>query len=272
MSHEDTTSSPTAPPGEGATLSYARDGKTAFTWSDNVGLACIAVLGIAFLATPGIFSRWRSPRTSEWVLFSVIVFVASIVPLTLGIVALRRSRGTSGGVARWAWVMILGGAVNLLATPILIRLQTDRMARDYGVSHAVTRCASNLRGIAQACMLYSNDNHGRYPRGIAQMLADADLLEPEYLACPLSDDTPVRTVAELAEGGHVSYVYVGSGLTSACATAETVVAYERPTNHDNSGLRLHVLRGDGRIERVSKSELQQIIRELESGHNPPRLP
>ena len=271
MADMDTTSSPTASPGEDTVLSYARDGRTALTWSDIVGLACIAVLGIAFFSTPGIFARWRSPRTSELAFFGAIVLVAGIVPITLGIVAVRRSWRTSVA-ATWAWVMILGGAINLLATPILIRLETDRMAHDYGISHAVTRCASNLRLIGQACLLYSNDHRGRYPPGIAEMFADPNLLEPEYIACPLSDDTPVRTVAELAEGGHVSYVYVGGGLTSETATPETVVAYERPTNHDDSGLRLHVLRGDGRIERVSKSDLQRIIRELESGHNPPQRP
>jgi hypothetical protein len=59
--------------------------------------------------------------------------------------------------------------------------------------------------------------------------------------------------------------YIGAGFTFTSATAEVVIAYERPMNHGNVRLPLHVLYGDGRVERVSKPELERRIMSRTSG-------
>jgi hypothetical protein len=269
MSHVDETSPPRVVADATGMLEYARDGRRTLTRLDVIALACLPVLAVAAVSMPRMFSTFRGAR-GAWLLIPVsVVMIAGVAPLVLGVIALRRSRRRLVGIELLAWIAIAGGAVNLLATPVIVNVMTERAGWDYGVSHGVTRCASNLRMIGQACLLYANDNRGHYPLNYAQMVSLTDL-PIGSLACQLSDDTPARSVAELAERGHVSYAYVGAGLTSSTATRDTVVAYERPTNHDDVGLPLHVLYGDGRVDRVNKRELERLIRELDSGHNPPR--
>ncbi len=45
---------------------------------------------------------------------------------------------------------------------------------------------------------------------------------------------------------HLSYVYLGNGLTSATVNNDTLVAYELPENHQGDGMNL--LFGDGHAE------------------------
>jgi prepilin-type processing-associated H-X9-DG protein len=192
-----------------------------------------------------------------------------VLPIVLGIVAVRRARRRTRP-ERLAWGAILGGALNLLATPVLINVLHARQMHDYGVSHAITRCASSLRQIGVYCLLYSNDHHGQYPTTLKDMIDSGHADAPETFTCYLSNDAPAATFQQLLhERGHVSYVYIGAGLTSA-ASEKTVVAYDRPTNHDGEGRDLNILYGDGHVERISKEGLQHVIREIESGHNPPR--
>jgi prepilin-type processing-associated H-X9-DG protein len=70
--------------------------------------------------------------------------------------------------------------------------------------------------------------------------------------------------AQLAAGGHISYVYLGKGFTTA-EPAETILVYGPPA--PNGGGMLY---GDGHAEWAEPALRKYLLSELASGHNPPR--
>lgn len=140
------------------------------------------------------------------------------------------------------------------------------------------KCASNLRQIGQAAQLFANDHNGNFPDTPEQLLAHSDL-ESIVFVCPSSNDTAApgadsRTqAANLRAGGHLSYVYVGKGLSVTSgpgATGKAVVAYEALTNHANGGI--NVLYSDGHVEFVPPQQAMQLIADLQAGKNPTSVP
>ena len=130
------------------------------------------------------------------------------------------------------------------------------------------KCASHLRLIGQAIQMYasrSDNKSGAYPARLDQLVESGDLT-PEELICPASNDDPARgattaaVLVDLATPGRCSYSYVGAGLTTATADADTVVAYDRPANHtDPEVLVTHVLFGDGHVEALNASQMKAIV-------------
>ena len=146
-------------------------------------------------------------------------------------VALEYASGDRRRGAPWLLIWIAGTFIELAAGVILIlpslnppHVESPRLA-----------CGSNLRQIGQAMQLWANVHQGRFPDTIDLLLRDEDLT-PAVFNCPSSNDTPAAgpttraLVANLLAGGHLSYVYLGKGLTTAC-TAGTVLAYEPLANH-----------------------------------------
>ncbi|MDW8262197.1 MAG: hypothetical protein RMJ35_06700, partial [Phycisphaerales bacterium] len=56
------------------------------------------------------------------------------------------------------------------------------------------------------------------------------------------------------------FVWLGAGLRDDAAP-ETILLYERPSNHNRQGV--HVLLADGRVELLSRAEAQQRIAGIE---------
>jgi len=87
-------------------------------------------------------------------------------------------------------------------------------------------------------------------------------LDGRYFVCPSTRDTPATgpttqaVIAELAKGGHCSYIYVGRGMTTATATSTTVVAYEPLVNHGNGA---DVLFGDGHVQFMLAPQFKSLI-------------
>ena len=133
-------------------------------------------------------------------------------------------------------------------------------------------CANNLRQIGLACLMYANVHADQYPDTLSTVLRDEDITSDVFV-CPSSNDTPATgpttqaIVANLTAGGHLSYIYVGKGLTSA-APSGAVLAYEPLTNHGGAGM--EVLYADGHVEFQDTVTARKIVSELQSGHNPPR--
>jgi prepilin-type processing-associated H-X9-DG protein len=140
------------------------------------------------------------------------------------------------------------------------------------------KCASNLRQIGQAAQLFANDHNGNFPDTADQLYAHSDLTS-EVFVCPSTNDTRAPGAASrtqeavgLTKGGHLSYVYVGKGLSAVTgpgATGKAVVAYEPLTNHANAGT--NVLFADGHVEFFPAAQAKQIIADLQAGTNPPTL-
>jgi prepilin-type processing-associated H-X9-DG protein len=128
------------------------------------------------------------------------------------------------------------------------------------------KCASNLRQVGQAIHMYANENGGTFPDTLDRVLATQDLTADVYV-CPSSSDTPApganaqAQAAALSKGGHLSYVYVGKGMTSQILTSpnagRTVLAYEPMTNHRNDGC--NILFADGRVQFVPAAQAQALI-------------
>jgi type II secretory pathway pseudopilin PulG len=113
-----------------------------------------------------------------------------------------------------------------------------------------TRCRFQLRSIGQAMQMYASESRGAFPPDFNTLRVTQDLTSREFL-CP---------------SGHLSYVYVGRGLTNK-APPGAVVAYEPPANHRDGA---NVLYAQGQVVWVDATRLAAIVSELNAGHNPPR--
>src|SRR5207245_2866626 len=86
------------------------------------------------------------------------------------------------------------------------------------------KCASNLRQLGQACLLYASENGGQYPGRLEDVLRTQDVT-PTLFLCPSSSDTPApgpdpeTQASGLTTGGHCSYLYFGRGMRDKSVTA-----------------------------------------------------
>jgi prepilin-type processing-associated H-X9-DG protein len=143
-------------------------------------------------------------------------------------------------------------SMNVGSTAIMASIMLPAFAKARESSVRV-QCASNMKQIGLACMLYANDNKGKYPPDLGTLLKTQDVTAEVFL-CPSSK---IAVPAEV-KGANVdvqaawvnasaSYVYLGAGLTTtAPATAQTVLLYENRDNHHGEGMNL--LYADGHVE------------------------
>jgi prepilin-type processing-associated H-X9-DG protein len=146
----------------------------------------------------------------------------------------------------------------------------------HGRPSKIGRCAMNLRQIGLSISLYASNHNGNYPDSFGTLLADpdADVVADEFI-CPATDDTPAQgpttqaIVADLTSGGHMSYNYLGRGLTTTTATSDTIVAYEPLSNHQTG---INVLFGDGHVEFFYQPEAGRLLSKAASGDRPVTMP
>jgi prepilin-type processing-associated H-X9-DG protein len=137
------------------------------------------------------------------------------------------------------------------------------------------KCASNLRQIGQALLIYSNEQGGVFPPSFEELLLYGDIWGDVFV-CPQTEHsppggaTPQERASEFRKHGSPSYVYVGAGLKANDVTPQHVLAHELPTNHGTDGM--NVLFGDGHVDWVPRQDVAHLIAELQAGHNPPRPP
>src|ERR1700679_972401 len=98
------------------------------------------------------------------------------------------------------------------------------------------KCANNLKQIGIAIQLYAQDHNGQFPDSFGTILMN-EPIEANVFNCQSSDDTPAQgpttqaVAADVTSGGHLSYIYLGRGLTTATVTPNTVLATEPLTHH-----------------------------------------
>jgi prepilin-type processing-associated H-X9-DG protein len=137
------------------------------------------------------------------------------------------------------------------------------------------KCASNLRQIGQAILIYSNDHNGQYPDDFQTLLLTTDITS-ECFVCPSSNDvlatgpTTQAIANNLTTGGHLSYMYLGKGMNTRTISADTVVAYEPLSNHGNDGS--NVLFGDGHVEFLLAPAIKAMETAMKAKSGPVTLP
>lgn len=216
-------------------------------WSAACGTLSVFIffLNIAMLRARISLGAFENVFTSV----AIVVWIGGVIGAILfGIIGYRRSRtpGVSGrSTAIRGFVLgMFGLAIILVAVATIYR-----MNQTYGPAGPVSRnkCQSNLRTIGQICEIYATRNDGKFPDRLDQLLLYGEF-RPEELVCPATNDTPASgntrkdVINDLSNPGHLSYVYIGAGLTTH-SPAQSIVAYEKFENHVKSGI--NVLYVDG---------------------------
>ena len=136
-------------------------------------------------------------------------------------------------------------------------------------------CASNLRQIGHAILVYASKHNGHLPDDLPTLIETEDL-SPNVFCCPNTSDVPAAgpttqaIMTEMKKPGTVSYLYLGKGLTSSDLTADVVLAYEPLSNHQGRGM--NVLFGDGHVEWVQGSLVEGVLSQAKSPQRPASLP
>jgi prepilin-type processing-associated H-X9-DG protein len=123
--------------------------------------------------------------------------------------------------------------------------------------------------------MYANENRGEYPDSLATLFTHEDFSSGVFV-CPSSNDTAASgpntqaVATNLTAGGHLSYIYVGAGWTTATTPADAVVAYEPLTNHGGAGM--NVLFGDGHVNWLNATKAQIILATAAQGKPPVIVP
>jgi prepilin-type processing-associated H-X9-DG protein len=200
-----------------------------------------------------------------------IPLIPSVIGIILGAIGLNRTKdprvGGKGlaiaGIAVSCATIVLGGCMMSILLPSLNRARETANR---------VKCASNMRQIGQALLLYANDNRGVYPADFVPLLLTQDITSQVFI-CPSTNGTPAspggtpqqQAAALLPQ--HCTYVYL-PGHNNA-AGADVVIVYEPITNHDGDGS--NFLWGDGHVSFETKQTAAAMIKSLETGQNPPRM-
>lgn len=156
-------------------------------------------------------------------------------------------------------------AVVVVAMGFLLYLAISPSVHRARESARRASCASNLMQIGLALQRYTSNNGGRFPDTLDVLVLDGSL-PAELLVCPSSKDTVAagassgEQVADLANGGHNSYVYIGKGAR--LGPGKRVVAFEPLTHHENDGV--NVLYTDGSVQFLSRLTALTAIPQLAS--------
>lgn len=231
---------------------------------------------------PGVFPGYAQPEyrsTSGLAITSLVLGIVGLcVPLlglaaiVFGAVGLSRTKDPRVGGRGMAIAGLTLGCVGIVLSLLSIAVLLPSLNRARETANRV-KCASNLKQIGAALLLYSNENQNQYPPDLETALATQDISSDAFV-CPSGNDTPApgadaaTQAKNLSAGGHLSYVYLGKGMTNA-EPPDKVVAYENPGAHGGDGM--NVLFGDGHVEFLANVTVQKMLDELKAGHNPPDL-
>ena len=173
---------------------------------------------------------------------------APVAPSTPAAGAGARAAPPARRMSGWAVAALsAGGAVVLIVLLVLVLLPPLNRAREQANR---VKCANNLRQVGQAVFIYASVNGGRFPDTLDKLLPYAG---SGVFVCPSCGDTPAPgqtpqiQASNLYAGGHLSYVYVGAGMSTAAGpgnASTTVVIYEPLTNHREG---VNVLYADGGV-------------------------
>lgn len=182
----------------------------------------------------------------------------------------ERTIGPPGRVGgRAARMLVLPAIVIVLGALVLSALNRSKYSPNR------VKCASNMRALGQAMMMYAYGHQGQLPDSLATLRESQDISPPAFV-CPASDDRPADGATaqairdQFAAHGYVSYVYLGHGLTRTAFDDEGLVLMcEPPANHSGEGM--NVLLGTGAVRWVPANQARAIVDQIAARKTPVRL-
>lgn len=194
------------------------------------------------------------------------------IALLLGAGGLLQARRSAAGGRGYAVAgMSLGGG-GLFISGCLLAVLMPSINRQREQDNREV-CVARLQQIGYALNAFaSTDPQSRYPDGLDALIVSG-AIPADALVCPGSADAPApgvtrgdQATAITSRPGHLSYVYAARGRTlDATAVADAVLAYESAGHHSDG---IHVLFLDGMVAFVNKSQVGQLIAEINAGQNP----
>jgi prepilin-type processing-associated H-X9-DG protein len=169
---------------------------------------------------------------------------------------------------------VLGSGDNIIGAsamqgPIMMSILLPSLSRARETAKRV-QCASNLRQIGQAILLYSNDHKGAYPPDLGTLIKTEDITAQVFV-CPDTGKSPPPNMQPDEAAAWVNqnsdYVYVGANMTQQTANPQAVVCYEHDADHGRDGM--NMLFGDGHVEFQTLNGAHQLI---QGGGNAPAQP
>jgi len=140
----------------------------------------------------------------------------------------------------------------LTAGIILPSLTRARMSAN------MVKSASNLRQIGQAMLLYANENKGKYPKTMGELLLTQDITIDVFVSPQSKTRAPrdkTKDEQALWVTNDCDYEYLGAGKNSQTG-ADIILAYEKI----RPGMRgINMLYGDGHVEYINVQNARQIL-------------
>jgi prepilin-type processing-associated H-X9-DG protein len=158
-----------------------------------------------------------------------------------------------------------GGSIDPGSTAMVVSILLPSLNRAREQANRI-KSASNLRQIGQAVQMHANENKGRFPDDITELLKQE--IPPEAFGNPRREGVtppPGASPGQLAQWVRTSseYVYTGKGKNWRMGPSE-VLAYEKPDGLNDG---INILFGDGHVEFVTMPMAQEMIR---TGRKPGR--
>ena len=151
----------------------------------------------------------------------------------------------------WIVLAIVGGimVVGFLVIGILAAMLLPVLSKARERARRVS-CASNMKQIGLALIMYSGDNEGNFPPDLKALVDNQYIMEGDVFVCPSSGDVYSGDLES-------HYIYIPGLVDSVDNPTQTVLLYEKDTNHREGFM--NVLFVDGHVEGDDASIYLQMI-------------
>jgi predicted Zn finger-like uncharacterized protein/prepilin-type processing-associated H-X9-DG protein len=188
--------------------------------------------------------------------------LAGLAAIIFGIFGLLKTKDPRYGGKGMSITGIVLGA--LFMPVILISIMLPALNRARETAYRV-KCASNLRQIGTAIILYENDNQGAYPPDLGTLVKTEDI-SINVFACPASNTSVPSGLPSDQQAAWVNsnsdYIYIGAGYKRGEAES-SVVAYEKDDDHHDG---MNLLFADGHVEFENLYGAHQAIEATKKAH------